>query len=269
MPTEIKLKRINLTPTMQCNLRCKNCGVRVPHYNNRPTMTTAEFSDTLKAVFEIVDFVDQLQITGGEPFLHHDLAEMIEACFLYSERFNIIFLFNNCAAKISDDVLETLKKHKEKVFVQFSDYGVKPDVANYNKKLLEDNDIPHRYLKYYGDDQYFDGWVDQGDFVKLGRDKETLEKVFSACPQVKSGGFWYARHGEMHWCGRSARGKELGLIPMPQSDYLNIFEGTPKERREKFRELQKVSFITACDYCNGYYGTEDSSKRIPAGEQMK
>ena len=30
-----------------------------------------------------------------------------------------------------------------------------------------------------------------------------------------------------------------------------------------------VRTITACDYCNGYYGTQDTAKRFPAGEQIE
>ena len=43
---------------------------------------------------------------------------------------------------------------------------------------------------------------------------------------------------------------------------------TIEQKKQLFEELQKRTVITACDYCNGYYGTTDVSKRYPAGEQM-
>ena len=75
----------------------------------------------------------------------------------------------------------------------------------------------------------------------------------------------------MHWCGRSIRGTELGMIPLQQDDYLDIFDETTtvEEKREKLERLHGGKKITACDFCNGYYGTDDMSKRYPAGGQMK
>ena len=78
------LANLNLTPTMQCNLKCKLCGVLVPHYNYRPQMTVDEADKTLKAVFEIVDKVGKLQITGGEPLMHPQLDQILQNCFVYS-----------------------------------------------------------------------------------------------------------------------------------------------------------------------------------------
>lgn len=266
----MRLENVNLTPTMGCNLRCKLCGVMVPQYDYRPKMSYEEFCATMRALYEIVDEVGRLQITGGEPLLHPELDKMLEYCFRYQERFREVWLFSNSAVPIRENVLDILKKHREKVLVHCSDYGVRPEVSRQNLQLLEDGCISHRYLKYYGDSQYCDGWVDNGDFVAHNRTGEENEAVFAACSHVCRGGSWYIRHGQMHWCGRSVRGTELGKIPLHDGDYLDLFEQSTsaEEKREALGRLLQVKSITACDYCNGYYGTEDAGKRRPAGEQM-
>lgn len=265
------LKNLNLTPTMRCNLKCALCGVMVPQYDYRPHMTAEEFSQTLQAVFAVVDKVGRLQITGGEPLLHPQLAQMLGECFKYQERFDELWFFSNCAAPFREDVLEILREHAGQVTVHCSDYGVRPDVSEKNLRLLEEKRIPHKYLKYYGEEQYCNGWVDNGDFVPHRRGKQENEAVFAACSHVCRGGSWYVRHGQMHWCGRSVRGTELGKVPLRQEDYLNLFDSstTAEEKRVKLAELLSARSITACDYCNGDYGTEDAAKRRPAGEQMK
>lgn len=265
------LANLNLTPTMQCNLKCQLCGVLVPHYNFRPQMTVKEFSDTLHTVFQIVDSVKRLQITGGEPLLHPELDKILKECFRYEDRFEELWFFSNCAVPVRDSVLEVFKEHKNKITVHCSDYGVRPEVSEQITTLLSENEIPYKYLKYYGENQYFDGWVDNGDFVAHGRPDKENEEIFKQCSHVCRGGSWYVRNGQMHWCGRSVRGTELGKVPLCEKDYLDIFEEqtTIEEKRNKLEELMKVSFITACDYCNGFYGTQDKSKRYPAGEQMK
>lgn len=259
---------INLTPTMRCNLKCRLCGVLVPQYEYHPHMTTEEFSDTLKAVFEIADHIKKVQITGGEPLLHPNLPEMIEECFKYSKQFEKLWLFTNCAVPMKPKVLQTLLKYKEKVLIHASDYGLRCDIADELVETLKRNHLEYRYLKYYGENQYLDGWVDQGDFILHGRSKAELEDNFAKCPHVERGGSWYVRGGQMHWCGRSIRGTEVGKIPLREEDYLDIFSGSIEGRREKLRTLMNAKTILACDYCNGYYGTEDACKRHPAGEQV-
>lgn len=264
------LANLNLTPTMQCNLKCKLCGVLVPHYNYRPQMTVDEADKTLKAVFEIVDKVGRLQITGGEPLMHPQLDQILQNCFVYEQQFEKLWLFSNCAVPLRENVLKVLAQHKNKIMVHCSDYGVRPEVSEEIIRVLAENDIPHRYLKYYGEDQYFDGWVDNGDFVPHNRLDKENEEIFRHCSHVNRGGSWYVRGGQMHWCGRSIRGTELGKVPLRDEDYLDIFnpDTTVEQKRKKLEQLKQVKTITACDYCNGYYGTEDKAKRYPAGGQM-
>ena len=265
------LSNLNITPTMQCNLKCELCGVRVPHYSYRPQMTLEEMDKTLKSIFQIVDRVEKLQITGGEPLMHPQLHSILEQCFSYEQQFDTLWFFSNCAVPLRDNVLQVLKQHKDKVMVHCSDYGVRPSISAEIIQALNDNEIPHKYLKYYGDNQYCDGWVDNGDFIAHHRTDAENEVIFKHGSHVNRGGSWYVRGGQMHWCGRSIRGTELGMIPLQQDDYLDIFDETTteEEKREKLGRLHEVKKITACDYCNGYYGTTDKSQRYPAGGQMK
>lgn len=265
------VENINFTPTMRCNLKCKLCGVMVPHYDYRPHMCEEEWKKTLKMLFEVVDNVRRFQVTGGEPLVHANLDEIIKEIFRYESQFEEFWIFSNCAVPIRDNVLEVLKMHKDKVMVHCSDYGTRPEVSEKNIRLLEENGIPHRYLKYFGENQYFDGWVDNGDFVAHNRSKEENSKIFKNCSHTCRGGSWYVRGGQIHWCGRSIRGTELGMIPSTEEDYLNLFDESKsiEEKKELLEILKQRTVITACDYCNGYYGTEDTSKRYPAGEQME
>lgn len=268
--SNIELTRINFTPTMRCNLKCKLCGVLVPHYEYRPHMSDEEFKKTLDIVFQIVDHVKQIQFTGGEPLLHLGLEKYIEECFQYKKHFDEIWIFSNCAVPIRSTMMDIITRYKDNVVVHCSDYGVRPEIAQKNIELFKKNNINYKYLKYYGEGQYCDGWVDNGDFIAHNRTKDENRKIFANCNQIKSGGFWYVRNGQMHWCGRSIRGMEVGRIPLEKKDYLELFEDISiEEKREKFMKLMNTDMILACDYCNGNYGTQNKNKRVPAGEQME
>ena len=265
----MELANLNLTPTMRCNLKCELCGVLVPHYDYRPQMDVKECEQSLLALFQLVDRIGRFQVTGGEPLMHPELDDILRSCFAYESFFDELWLFSNCAVPFREDVIEALYPYKDKVLIHCSDYGVRPDIAEKNISFLEEFGLRYKYLKYYGKGQYFDGWVNQGDFAAHNRTAEDNARIFHSCPHYKRGGSWYLRHGQLHWCGRSLRGMELGRIPDCKNDYLDLLEDIPlSEKRKKLECVLTRDCITACDYCNGNYGTEQSGKRVPAGKQM-
>ncbi len=268
MAERIETERLIFTPTMQCNLKCKLCGLLVPHYEYRPTMTEEDYKSTISTVFQLVDHTWRLQITGGEPFLFPQLPEFISYCFEFQDQFDELWLLTNGTVPPTKELLSVLKEHSDKITLHVSDYGLRQEVTSALVEAVQELGCKCRYFKYYGEQQYWDGWVDQGDYVCHNRSEEELKEMFRTCPQASSGGFWHIRHGQMHWCGRSIRGTEVGKIPSTEEDYLDIYRGTIEERRERLRNLMKREFVTSCNYCNGYYGTKESEKRYPAGEQM-
>jgi hypothetical protein len=84
-------------------------------------------------------------------------------------------------------------------------------------------------------------------------------------------GNWRTRDGKVHWCSRSMRGMELGLIPDNPNDYVDLFnEKENKEQKQrKFASIANAEYISACDYCTGNHGTDDVNKRFNAAEQIK
>ena len=104
MYEEQRVEMVNLTPTMRCNLKCKLCGVLVPHYSYCPQMSRDELADSLKAVFEIIDYIKKLQITGGEPFMYPYLCEAMEECFKYSDKFDKLWILTNGTIPIKKEI---------------------------------------------------------------------------------------------------------------------------------------------------------------------
>ena len=79
------LGKVSLIITTRCNLRCKLCDEYAPENKPFPDMTLDEERRLLAAVFDLCDHVETLHLTGGgEPFLHKQLAEMIETAMGYS-----------------------------------------------------------------------------------------------------------------------------------------------------------------------------------------
>lgn len=268
-----QLNKFSLIITTRCNLKCRLCCEYTPQNKPFPDMTLEEEKRILDAFFQIVDHVGILHLTGGgEPFLHPKLAKMIELAMKYADRFDRLMLFTNCTVPISSILLETMKANREKIFLQVSLYHQPAEREEENLRLLEYSGINHRIRKYYGDDQSFGGWVDFGPWEETRQSSEELERKFRECSVTRvMHGNWRTRDGKVHWCSRSQRGMELGLITDCPEDYIDLFDTgeSLEQKQEKFIRISNTKHLSACKYCSGDQGTDDKSKRHPAAEQIK
>ena len=234
-------------------------------------MTIQEERAILASFFSVVDHVGTLHLTGGgEPFLHPHLAELISAACEYIDRFDKLMLFTNSTVIPSESLLDTLKRYRDKILVQISHYGIHPEREAMVTAALEGTGALLKIEKYYGDHQSFGGWVDFGKWEPSGRTDGELETVFKSCSVTSVlKGNWRTRDGKVHWCSRSQRGMDLGLIPDHPADYVDLFDASSiSEKREKFKQIAQANYLFACNYCSGDAGTSDMTKRFAAAEQM-
>jgi organic radical activating enzyme len=273
MSDNLVLSRLLLIPIDRCNLKCRLCSESIPGNKPDRDMSVKEARNILQSFFEIVDRVRILHISGGgEPFLHPQLAELVEACMKYSNRFDEFILFTNSTIYPPEKLLEVLKKYRGKAVVRTSSYGLYPEKEAALHRAFDENDVNYKVIKYHGEEQDYGGWVDYGEYAPHGRSPEELAKVFASCATRRDlDGNWRTRNGEIHYCTRSQRGTQLGLVLKNKNDYVDVFDlsSTREEKREKLRDIMNTQFLTACDYCSGDYGTSDAAKRYPAAEQIK
>ncbi|MDR1299391.1 MAG: radical SAM protein, partial [Oscillospiraceae bacterium] len=248
------LNKFSLIITTRCNLRCKLCCEYVPQNKPFPDMTLTEERAILDALFMVVDRVETLHLTGGgEPFLHPQLAQMIDCALEYAEKFGRLMLFTNSTIPIKPEVLDAITRSKEKIIVQLSQYGIKPERERAAAQLLIDNGAKCKTEKYYGEEQSFGGWVDFGKWEPRGRAPDELRTVFNNCAVTRDmRGNWRTRDGKVHWCTRSQRGMELGLLPDNTADYVDLFDNSAiGEKRAKFENISAANSLLACNYCSG------------------
>jgi len=234
-------------------------------------MTVDEAEKIISTMFNVIERINTLHITGGgEPFIHPQLAEIINITMKYMIKFDRLMLFTNSVTAIKDDVFDLLRKHKDKIVVQMSLYGINPGREKKIVELIQSSGVECKIEKYYGNDQSFGGWVDFGVWESYARAPSELECVFRNCAITRHmSGNWRTRNGKVHWCSRSQRGMELGLIPNNPDDYVDLFDETSfDDKRGKFQQIAESRYITACDYCSGDQGTTDVGKRIPAAVQI-
>lgn len=266
------LGKFSLIILTRCNLRCRLCCEYVPKNKPFEDMTIGQEQAILDAFFNVVDHVNILHLTGGgEPFLHPELSGLIEKAMEYKEHFDNLMLFTNGTVPMCDNVLDTMVKHNNKILLQVSQYHIRPEIEKENEKILIQNRINCRVRKYYGDNQDFGGWVDFGNWKSRNRSTADLNTIFHECSVTRvMNGNWRTRDGKVHWCSRSQRGTELGLIPDNSDYYIDLFDKNESitDKQNKFLRIANGTFLYACDYCSGDQGTDDMKKRHPAAEQI-
>jgi hypothetical protein len=236
-------------------------------------MTVNELEKILTTTFNTIDHIGIFHLTGGgEPFLHKQLADLIECSMKYNGQFEKLMLFTNCTIFPTQRLSDTIKKYRDRLIIQVSLYGVNPKHEEDILSTLETTGAKLKIEKYYGDDQSFGGWVDFGEWKSQNRPDKELCGIFKNCAVTRDmRGNWRTRDGKVHWCSRSMRGMELGFIPDNPNDYVDLFneKETKEQKRRKFTSIANAKYISACDYCTGNHGIDDVNKRFKAAEQIK
>ena len=81
-----------------------------------------------------VDFVGMISLIGGEPFVHKDLAEIVQYC-LTKNNFGVVNITTNGICKMTKEMLQTIKN--DRVKISFSCYD--KFLNEKQKNLLKDN----------------------------------------------------------------------------------------------------------------------------------
>jgi len=267
----LALDKFTLVVITRCNLRCRLCCEYVPQHRAYPDMTVEECQALCQALFGTIDRVGTLHLSGGgEPFLHPRLADLVGVCMGHSNSFDSLMLFTNCTIQPQAPLLDALARFKDKMVVQVSCYGQKKEQEASILATLEATGVPLKVERYYGDHQPFGGWVDFGGWDAHPRTDLELGRIFSSCAVTRDmQGNWRTRDGKAHWCSRSQRGMELGLMPDSPQDYIDLLNDSPVDaKRAKFRQIAAAQYLTACRHCSGDQGTSDPARRYPAAEQM-
>ena len=73
----IFLKRLELDVTSKCSMKCKYCSNMMQYYNNPSDIDKNTVINDLKRVLELVEWIDEVLIIGGEPFMYKNLGYVL------------------------------------------------------------------------------------------------------------------------------------------------------------------------------------------------
>ncbi len=265
MSEPIELRRLTIMPTLKCTLKCKLCCNYMTMFENPKHVPVEEIIHDIDRVFKLVDYTEWLQLVGGEIFMRRDLWKIFDHCLKYKDKFQKLILITNATLLPSKEDLEVLKKYKDGVQVQISDYGKHSYAANEMAEIFEKEGIPFVIKRYHGDIQHYSGWVDNTHFHDRGKNDEDLKEQFENCGQVIMKNF-HMYNGKLHGCARSLMATTLGKIEPASRDYIDLNDNkmSNEEKREIIRHFNDSPRVS----CRSCISFSEDAERFAAAEQI-
>lgn len=236
-PLLIPYVEICISP--QCTLNCRDCANFMQYYYKPQPMNLEQVWSWIDAFLEAIDAALTVRVMGGEPLMQKQLPELMRRLLAHS-KVQHTQIVTNGTLEPKDDLLKLMQANKQYCSFFFSRYGSKlaPRFDEFTQKCLR-----HGLMVQAPEDNK--QWFDMGDTASRHRSVKELTEVYQKCPNN-------CRHiwnGEFHHCPRSAHGKYLGLIDMPETDYVPLMTLDTATRRERIRAMYDLPYITACNHC--------------------
>lgn len=266
MSDRFELERISLILTMRCNLRCRDCCVQAPYYQEKYHPTLEFIKSEIDRLFQIADIIRFFSIEGGEALLRSDFAEILQYLARYQEQVGVeIPVITNGTVIPGPETIQAAAALGDKMRFIVDNYGaVSPHVEEI-AALLEKNRI-RCTVRNYDDDCYCGGWVDLYGSYEKKRDEAGAEVLHGQCAWVqKLKGVMEIIGGQIYFCPASRVFYERGLAVAEDERIDFMADRSPEELRRQILRLFEKKALAACQYCNGIH---DGSARCKPAVQL-
>lgn len=239
--TDLTIVHMGFCVTERCSLKCKDCSFLMQYYKHPQNIDLDYYKPALDRFLNIVDFISEFRIYGGEPFMNPEMYKILE---YYSdcEKINTLSIYTNGTIIPDRHTLECMKNKKVKVHI--SDYEHNMDKVEKLVEVLQKEKIIYFIRKY-------DMWQQAGNLEERGHSLEKIVEIYDKCFATNCYSFL---KGKFYVCPRAAHAVNLGAVPEVFSDMVDFMNTTlsDEELGNQLSDLiHKRKAIDACRYCDG------------------
>lgn len=241
---------ITLIVNQRCSLHCKCCTSYMNEYpvEERKDVPLERIEKDIDLFFDAMDSVGTVTIMGGEPFMHPDIAKIVQK-LLTKKNFGIVSIATSGTFPIKDEQLEGLDDPR--VNVSFSNYehAIAPgqvDLMYKNIEKMKEKGISYTVGVTIPE------WSVPSTLYDLGDSEETMIAKKKRCIQPPR--CMQVKNGKLHPCdfGTALYSLHLGEYEM---DYVDLDEATSdEERKEMIRSFVEQPYYRTCGHCAGMQG---------------
>ena len=222
---DLFLRSVDVIITEKCSLKCQDCSNLMQHYENPKHCDTEQILADVDKLCEEVDYINELRVIGGEPFMNKDYPRIIKH-LCKKENVGWVVIYTNGTIVPVFAALDN-----DKVVVMVTNYG---DLSR-NLRIIEEGlislSIAYKIVTP-------DNWTDCGSIGFQDRSAEGLRDTFKNCCANKT---YTLSEGKFYLCPFSANFDRLGY---GKSDWLDI-------SRDRIKLIYSTNFLWACDFCSG------------------
>ncbi len=258
----ICVAKTDVVITSYCNLRCENCMVFSPYVPKRHE-TVENIKGSLQAFFDRVDRVQDMNLYGGEPFLHPQLGEIIEEAGKYREKIGYLGIITNGTIIPDTNIIKLLRKYN--IGISISDYSFSVDYKtklNELYRILEEAQINVLCSTNMV-------WFDLGfPGKRVQIDENILQKHMECCNPVCRD----LIDGKIYYCVPDRAAQLGGLIPNSEKSFIDLskIDKDDLEARKSILEFCTGQiddgYLELCKKCKGF--GEDNFDEIQAAKQI-
>ena len=251
-----KIGTIFLLITTRCTLKCKECTAYIPYLTKCADMEKATIFKMIKYLADAIDLIPNLNLQGGEPLLHPDLAEIIN----YALEFNNIrqvSIVSNGTIIPPEEVIKACQNHR--ILYRISNYGSLSNKLDQIVEICRNRNIRCEITNYpYWNQVTLPCFYSDSDSVL--RDKAIN------CPLCM------AAYGTLlATCQFTLHTIRLGVLPQYKDSYLDIdnYSSTHEFRialEEYIQRFKSGQWFETCRYCSG---PQHLTPMIPVAEQTR
>lgn len=263
---KINVLKTDISLTTFCTLNCENCMQFLPYWKEgrKKENLLEEIKENVDIYFQCVDYLLDLDIVGGEPFLYRNLKEFI--IFIgekYRDRIGYIGFITNGMIVPDVEILELLSKYS--MDVSISDYS--EDIEYRHQIELLCKKLEEYHISYMRN-KHID-WFDFGFPKDLYHyEGEEAVKHMQWCNSIEH----ILDDKKLFYCGLEWSAQKGGLYPIEEKAYVDlekIKEGTID--RKAILEMIMANIEGGCmEFCKvcGGFGI-DNNNRVETAKQMK
>lgn len=266
MSNPLVARRLAIVPTTNCSLNCKLCCDFLNGPVKRRDIPFEQVCRDIGACFDLIDHVEWLQFVGGEVFIYRDFPKLLDYVQKYRDRFDRIIIESNGTVFPNEEGQRAILSYGKDISLFISDYGKLSRARDQFVAFFEEHKVDYRLKKYYGDDQYFDGWIDNNNPHDLKEPGDVLEVNSRNCVQNRCKNM-HCFDGKLYRCSNSCFMQEMGLFPPKPGDFVYLHDDSisREEKREIIEQFYEYA-RQSCRYCKfKYIGI---LPRHPAAEQL-
>ena len=251
-----KIEGLGVIMGQICTLKCIHCNESLPHFTCSSGFEKREdiLSD-LQLLTEACGVIGHVELVGGEPFLHPDLANILKG--ILELNIGFIQIFTNGTVVPNDESLGVMANKRIAVYI--SNYErVLSNKLKSNRDLLQEKFEQYGVVYELGRSK---SWMDFSSFEEIDESDEEWKEQYESCGMNKCHRLY---KGHLFGCPHHYGGTVRGFIDM--SDSVDIHQYSAIELSGVLQHFRSEP-CRACKRCKMPFYAPFVKDAIQMGEE--